>query len=210
MVARASRRQLRRLETLGKPGRRRDQRRRARRRPRDRAGLPPPHRRRRPEGRARPPRGHARPAARRRRRHPHRAHARHRRRADEAAAAGPAPAARPRRKEIGPRRRARRRPATSWSRPPRRGSRPTPRRVQPWDAKGYKMPGGTPSNPTLAPNLPAFPANLRKQLKGANYPAPHAHHGRRGRGRPGRLRHRARDRGPLLRRPGRPARSRRT
>jgi len=39
--------------------------------------------------------------------------------------------------------------------------------------KGYKMPGGTPSNPKLAQNLPAFPANLRKQLKGANYPAPH-------------------------------------
>jgi 3-hydroxyacyl-CoA dehydrogenase/enoyl-CoA hydratase/3-hydroxybutyryl-CoA epimerase len=44
---------------------------------------------------------------------------------------------------------------------------------QPWDVKGYKMPGGTPSNPKLAANLPAFPANLRKQLKGANYPAPH-------------------------------------
>jgi 3-hydroxyacyl-CoA dehydrogenase/enoyl-CoA hydratase/3-hydroxybutyryl-CoA epimerase len=44
---------------------------------------------------------------------------------------------------------------------------------QPWDAKGYKIPGGTPSNPKLAMNLPAFPANLRKQLKGANYPAPH-------------------------------------
>jgi 3-hydroxyacyl-CoA dehydrogenase / enoyl-CoA hydratase / 3-hydroxybutyryl-CoA epimerase len=45
--------------------------------------------------------------------------------------------------------------------------------TQPWDVKGYKMPGGTPSNPKLAQNLPAFPANLRKQLKGANYPAPH-------------------------------------
>ena len=44
---------------------------------------------------------------------------------------------------------------------------------QPWDVKGYKMPGGTPSNPKLAMNLPAFPSNLRKQLKGANYPAPH-------------------------------------
>ena len=43
---------------------------------------------------------------------------------------------------------------------------------QPWDVKGYKIPGGTPSNPKLAQNLPAFPANLRKQLKGANYPAP--------------------------------------
>ncbi len=44
---------------------------------------------------------------------------------------------------------------------------------QPWDAKGYKMPGGTPSSPSLAQNLPAFPANLRKQIKGAYYPAPH-------------------------------------
>jgi len=45
--------------------------------------------------------------------------------------------------------------------------------AQPWDVKGYKLPGGAPSNPKLAQNLPAFPANLRKQLKGANYPAPH-------------------------------------
>ncbi|MBA3808896.1 MAG: enoyl-CoA hydratase/isomerase family protein [Solirubrobacterales bacterium] len=45
--------------------------------------------------------------------------------------------------------------------------------AQPWDLKGYEIPGGTPSNPKLAQNLPAFPANLRKQLKGANYPAPH-------------------------------------
>jgi 3-hydroxyacyl-CoA dehydrogenase / enoyl-CoA hydratase / 3-hydroxybutyryl-CoA epimerase len=48
-----------------------------------------------------------------------------------------------------------------------------PEAQQPWDEKGYKIPGGTPSNPKLAMNLPAFPANLRKQLKGANYPAPH-------------------------------------
>ena len=44
---------------------------------------------------------------------------------------------------------------------------------QPWDATGYKIPGGTPSTPRSPQNLPAFPANLRKQLKGANYPAPH-------------------------------------
>jgi 3-hydroxyacyl-CoA dehydrogenase/enoyl-CoA hydratase/3-hydroxybutyryl-CoA epimerase len=44
--------------------------------------------------------------------------------------------------------------------------------AQPWDVKGYKIPGGTPSTPSLAANLPAFPANLRKQIKGANYPAP--------------------------------------
>ncbi len=46
--------------------------------------------------------------------------------------------------------------------------------TQPWDVKGYKIPGGTPSNPSFAANLPAFPANLRKQIKGANMPAPRA------------------------------------
>jgi 3-hydroxyacyl-CoA dehydrogenase/enoyl-CoA hydratase/3-hydroxybutyryl-CoA epimerase len=47
-----------------------------------------------------------------------------------------------------------------------------PQAVQPWDVKGYKIPGGTPSNPKFAAMLPAFPANLRKQLKGAPMPAP--------------------------------------
>jgi 3-hydroxyacyl-CoA dehydrogenase/enoyl-CoA hydratase/3-hydroxybutyryl-CoA epimerase len=50
--------------------------------------------------------------------------------------------------------------------------RANPDAVQPWEVKGYKIPGGTPSNPSFAANLPAFPANLRKQLKGANMPAP--------------------------------------
>jgi 3-hydroxyacyl-CoA dehydrogenase/enoyl-CoA hydratase/3-hydroxybutyryl-CoA epimerase len=36
------------------------------------------------------------------------------------------------------------------------------------------MPGGTPTNPKLAAFLPAFPALLRKQTKGAVYPAPRA------------------------------------
>ncbi|WP_446666388.1 3-hydroxyacyl-CoA dehydrogenase NAD-binding domain-containing protein [Flexivirga sp. B27] len=49
-----------------------------------------------------------------------------------------------------------------------------PEAQQPWDVKGFKIPGGTPSTPAFAANLPAFPANLRKQLKGANYPAPRA------------------------------------
>jgi 3-hydroxyacyl-CoA dehydrogenase/enoyl-CoA hydratase/3-hydroxybutyryl-CoA epimerase len=48
-----------------------------------------------------------------------------------------------------------------------------PEAKQPWDADGYRMPGGTPSSPKLAGMLPAFPANLRKQLKGAPMPAPH-------------------------------------
>ncbi|MFJ3582528.1 3-hydroxyacyl-CoA dehydrogenase NAD-binding domain-containing protein [Streptomyces sp. NPDC090127] len=47
-----------------------------------------------------------------------------------------------------------------------------PESHQPWDVKGYKIPGGTPSNPRFAANLPAFPANLKKQLNGAPYPAP--------------------------------------
>ncbi|MER6995540.1 3-hydroxyacyl-CoA dehydrogenase NAD-binding domain-containing protein [Streptomyces sp. NPDC000410] len=47
-----------------------------------------------------------------------------------------------------------------------------PESQQPWDVPGYKIPGGTPSNPKFAANLPAFPANLKKQLNGAPYPAP--------------------------------------
>ncbi|NLU72987.1 3-hydroxyacyl-CoA dehydrogenase [Streptomyces sp. HNM0575] len=48
-----------------------------------------------------------------------------------------------------------------------------PESAQPWDVKGYKIPGGTPSNPKFAANLPAFPANLKKQTGGAPYPAQH-------------------------------------
>jgi 3-hydroxyacyl-CoA dehydrogenase/enoyl-CoA hydratase/3-hydroxybutyryl-CoA epimerase len=47
-----------------------------------------------------------------------------------------------------------------------------PEARQPWDTPGYRIPGGTPRSPGLAANLPAFPANLRKQLAGAPYPAP--------------------------------------
>ncbi|MGH3687924.1 MAG: 3-hydroxyacyl-CoA dehydrogenase NAD-binding domain-containing protein [Pseudonocardiaceae bacterium] len=48
-----------------------------------------------------------------------------------------------------------------------------PRAQQPWEARGYRIPGGTPATPALAQQLPAFPATLRKQLKGAPMPAPH-------------------------------------
>ncbi|MEV6964235.1 3-hydroxyacyl-CoA dehydrogenase NAD-binding domain-containing protein [Hamadaea sp. NPDC051192] len=47
-----------------------------------------------------------------------------------------------------------------------------PDATQPYDRKGYKMPGGTPSTPALATQLPAMAAILRQQLKGAPYPAP--------------------------------------
>ncbi|MEU6658040.1 3-hydroxyacyl-CoA dehydrogenase NAD-binding domain-containing protein [Streptomyces sp. NPDC046821] len=47
-----------------------------------------------------------------------------------------------------------------------------PEAHQPWDKPGYRIPGGTPANPKFAANLPAFPANLKKELNGAPYPAP--------------------------------------
>ena len=43
-----------------------------------------------------------------------------------------------------------------------------------WDREGYRMPGGTPQSPKLAAFLPAFPALLRQQTKGAVYPAQRA------------------------------------
>jgi 3-hydroxyacyl-CoA dehydrogenase/enoyl-CoA hydratase/3-hydroxybutyryl-CoA epimerase len=46
--------------------------------------------------------------------------------------------------------------------------------VQPWDRKGYKLPGGAPSHPAMAGMLPAVPAMLRKQVKGVSFPAPRA------------------------------------
>jgi len=44
----------------------------------------------------------------------------------------------------------------------------------PWDKPDYRMPGGTPQSPKLAAFLPAFPALLRQQTKGAVYPAQRA------------------------------------
>ena len=44
--------------------------------------------------------------------------------------------------------------------------------TQPWDREGFRIPGGDPSSPRLAASLPAFPARLRKQTKGAPYRAP--------------------------------------
>ncbi|WP_216588273.1 3-hydroxyacyl-CoA dehydrogenase NAD-binding domain-containing protein [Streptomyces brasiliscabiei] len=49
-----------------------------------------------------------------------------------------------------------------------------PESQQPWDKPGHRIPGGTPAHPKFAANLPAFPATLRKQTNGAPYPAPRA------------------------------------
>ncbi len=49
-----------------------------------------------------------------------------------------------------------------------------PQPVQPWDRKGFTIPGGSPTAPAVASMLPAIPATLRRQLKGAPMPAPRA------------------------------------
>ena len=79
--------------------------------------------------------------------------------------------------------------------------------TQPWDAKGYKMPGGTPAarrpggDPAVVPGAAAQAAQGCADARAAGHP------GRRGRGRAGGLRHRQPHREPLLHpaghRPGR-------
>lgn len=49
-----------------------------------------------------------------------------------------------------------------------------PEVVKPWDEKGFRLPGGAPLSPKVGGMLPAMPATLRKQIKGAPMPAPRA------------------------------------
>ena len=51
--------------------------------------------------------------------------------------------------------------------------RANPSPVQPWDDKGYRMPGGTPSSPKVAQMLAIAPAMLIEKTRGL-YPAPEA------------------------------------
>lgn len=46
-----------------------------------------------------------------------------------------------------------------------------PQAHQPWDAKDYRMPGGTPTNPKIAGMLAVAPAALKQKTRGL-YPAP--------------------------------------
>ncbi len=48
-----------------------------------------------------------------------------------------------------------------------------PSAEHPWEAKGYKVPGGLPSNPAVANMLVVAPAMIKKQTRGL-YPAPEA------------------------------------
>ncbi|MDM7943021.1 MAG: 3-hydroxyacyl-CoA dehydrogenase NAD-binding domain-containing protein [Hydrogenophaga sp.] len=48
-----------------------------------------------------------------------------------------------------------------------------PQAQHPWDAKDYKIPGGTPSNPKIAGMLTVAPAMLKQKTRGL-YPAPEA------------------------------------
>ncbi|MGW1465935.1 3-hydroxyacyl-CoA dehydrogenase NAD-binding domain-containing protein [Streptomyces sp. NPDC002308] len=47
-----------------------------------------------------------------------------------------------------------------------------PESAQPWDAPGYRIPGGTPTDPAFAARLPAFTALLKSRTNGAPSPAP--------------------------------------
>ena len=76
-----------------------------------------------------------------------------------------------------------------------------PEAVQPWDVKGYKIPGGTPVDTGARPEPARVPGQPAQAAEGRQLPRPAPHHGRRRRGGAGRLRQRAGDRGPLLRRP---------
>ena len=140
-----------------------------RHRHRDRPRLPPPLPRRQPQGPRRPARDPDRHLPRRRRHHPPRPHARPH-------ALRPPPA---RRQDARPRRREGRRPdrrGRPARRAPRASARPgcsPPSRadiVKPWDAKGYKMPGGAPYHPAGFMTFVGASAMVHGRTQGA-YPA---------------------------------------
>ena len=49
-----------------------------------------------------------------------------------------------------------------------------PEPVKPWDVKGFRLPGGAPTSPSMAQALGAMPAMLRSQIKGSPLEAPRA------------------------------------
>ena len=145
----------------------------------------------------------ARPAARRRRRHPHGPDARHPGRADGRAAPGPALQAgrRPRRRAWSTSSSRRR---TTWS--PRReevgpAHKDDPNAAaNPWDRDGLQDPRRHPVQPEPRGVPAGLPGDAAQADQGCALPGSARDHGRRDRGRPGRLRHRQPDRVALPRR----------
>ncbi len=178
------------------PGRRRDQRRRARRRLRDLPGRQPPHRAGRPEGAARPARVHARPASRRGRRHPRHPDARHPVRADGRAAARHPLQARPGARE-GPGRRAgghSRGAAAGREGVAARAPRRRRRRPEPLGPRGLEDARRHPEQPQ-AGGVPArLPGPAAQADQGRGLPRAAGDHVRRRRGCADRLRDRHADR----------------
>ena len=131
------------------------------------------------------------PAARRWRRHPHRADVRHPERVHEGAVARAPGSSRPR-----PRRSAWStrccRPSRSWCPPPRRGSRPTPTRTR---SRGMPRATRCPAAPRRTPGARRDPAVVpgaaAQAAQGCADAGAARHPGRRRRGRAGGLRHRA-------------------
>ena len=82
--------------------------------------------------------------------------------------------------------------------------------TQPWDAKGYKMPGGTPSQPGAGGDPAVVPGAAAQAAQGCADARAAGHPGRGRRGCAGGLRHRQPHREPLLHRSWSPARSPRT
>ena len=73
----------------------------------------------------------------------------------------------------------------------------------PWDAPGYKMPGGTPKTPALAGVPAGVPGAAAQAAQGRRLPRAAGDPVGRGRGRAGRLRHREPDRVALPDQPDR-------
>ena len=79
--------------------------------------------------------------------------------------------------------------------------RANPETSQPWDDKGYRMPGGAPEQPEARRHAAGLPRQPEEAAQGRADARAAPHHVRGRRGRERRLRHGAADRGPLLRQP---------
>ena len=116
-------------------------------------------------------------------------------------AAGQAPSARRKAQGDRPRRRARRAPEDADPGRQDSGSRENPEARPAVGRQGLQDPRRHAVEPEARAEPAGVPGQPAQAAQGRELPGPAPHHGRGRRGRAGRLRHRARDRGPLLRRP---------